>query len=332
MEQTNIKQTAAEKTIHREFLFDNYKAFLIVLVVIGHFIEPCYENNGFLYDLKWAIVSFHMPAFIFISGYFSKKGTSFKKLLNGLVIPYFVYEIIYYLLYTLILDKETKLYFAHPKFSLWYLMALFAWKLLAPMVEKIPGHLVLSLLAGLYIGFTHYDNFLSIPRIIFFFPFFLAGLHFDSSWLRKHRTKENQLLAIGILGLFLFLLFTGTLHNQLDPKIFYGRYSYTDLGQGNLEGILIRIVCYSISFLLIYLFLLLIPTKETSYSYLGERTMAIYIFHGLAYSCFKYGSRLLSLVNTNLESILLIGFCLFLVWLLSTKPFVTITNKIAHLL
>lgn len=176
MEQTNIKQTAAEKTIHREFLFDNYKAFLIVLVVIGHFIEPCYENNGFLYDLKWAIVSFHMPAFIFISGYFSKKGTSFKKLLNGLVIPYFVYEIIYYLLYTLILDKETKLYFAHPKFSLWYLMALFAWKLLAPMVEKIPGHLVLSCLC-----LQDYTSDLLI--MIIFCPF--RELYFSShfSWL-----------------------------------------------------------------------------------------------------------------------------------------------------
>ena len=37
----------------RDYLFDNYKAFLIILVVIGHFIQPCYKNNAFLYDLKY---------------------------------------------------------------------------------------------------------------------------------------------------------------------------------------------------------------------------------------------------------------------------------------
>lgn len=57
----------------RDYLFDNYKVFLIFLVVIGHFIEPSYTNNEFLYTLKWFIFSFHMPAFIFISGYFSKR-------------------------------------------------------------------------------------------------------------------------------------------------------------------------------------------------------------------------------------------------------------------
>lgn len=108
----------------REYLFDNYKVLLIILVVIGHFIEPCYDQNPFLYELKWGIVAFHMPAFIFISGYFSKKVPSVRKLFSGLVIPYFVYEIFYYLLYTFILDKETELYFTRPKFTLWYLMAL----------------------------------------------------------------------------------------------------------------------------------------------------------------------------------------------------------------
>ena len=101
---------------------------------------------------------------------------------------------------------------------------------------------------------------------------------------------------------------------------------------GNLEGVAIRIICYGISFLLIYLFMLVLPSEKKSYSYLGQRTMAIYIFHGFVYSCFKYGSSILTSVESNLESLLLIGFCLFLVWLLSRKLFVVITDKIAHLI
>ena len=127
-----MKQTTTQTDRQREYLFDNYKVLLIILVVIGHFIEPNYEQNPFLYELKWGIVAFHMPAFIFISGYFSKKIPSIKKMISGLIIPYFFYEILYYLLYTFILDKETGLYFTRPKFSLWYLMALFAWRILAP--------------------------------------------------------------------------------------------------------------------------------------------------------------------------------------------------------
>lgn len=89
--------------------------------------------------------------------------------------------------------------------------------------------------------------------------------------------------------------------------------------------------CYGISFLLIYMFMLVLPSEKKSYTYLGERTMAVYIFHGLIYSCLKYGSSILGSVRSNVESILLILFCLAVVWLVSRRPFVRITDKIAHL-
>ena len=60
--------------------------------------------------------SFHMPAFIFISGYFSKKTISFEKLIQKLVIPYLVYEMLYYLLYVFVIHKDTGLYLNRPKF------------------------------------------------------------------------------------------------------------------------------------------------------------------------------------------------------------------------
>lgn len=166
---TTVKATAVSGH-QREYLFDNYKVLLILLVVIGHFIEPSNDQNPFLYELKWGIVAFHMPAFIFISGYFSKRIPSLKKMLCGLVIPYFVYEILYYLLYTFILDKETGFYFTRPKFSLWYLMALFAWRLLSPLIgENSRLHGFVSH-CRILIGFTDFGNFLSIPRILFFLP------------------------------------------------------------------------------------------------------------------------------------------------------------------
>lgn len=316
----------------REYLFDNYKVLLIILVVIGHFIEPCYDQNSFLYELKWGIVAFHMPAFIFISGYFSKKIPSVKKLVSGLVIPYFVYEIIYYLLYTLILNKKTELYFDRPKFSLWYLMALFVWRVLAPVVKKIPHHMILLIVGGLLVGLFGIGNYLSIPRILFFFPFFMAGMEFDSSKLERFRTPEGHRAAKWILAAMVIGLFVDEYHHGLSVKIFYGRYSYAYLGQSPVEGILIRCACYAISFLLVYLLMLVLPTEKKAYSYIGERTMAIYIFHGLVYSCLKYGTSILGSVQSNTESMVLILFCIGLVWVVSRKPFVLFTDKVAHLL
>lgn len=316
----------------REYLFDNYKVLLIVLVVIGHFIEPCYEQNPFLYELKWGIVAFHMPAFIFISGYFSKRNSSVRKLISSLIIPYFVYEVIYYLVYTFVLGKETGLYFTRPKFTLWYLLALFVWRLAAPAVRKLPYYFPVSLIGGLLIGLAGIGNFLSIPRIVFFFPFFLAGMEFDSSWFAKYRNIRGYAAGLAILGAFAVFLFTDQYHHGLPVKIFYGRYSYEALGLGPAEGILIRMVCYGISFMLIYLFMLVLPSEKKSYSYLGERTMAIYIFHGIIYSCVKHESTILHSVRSNGESILLILCCLLLVWMVSRKPFVQLTNRIAHLM
>ena len=188
-----------------------------------------------------------------------------------------------------------------------------------------------SVIAGILIGFTDFGNFLSIPRILFFFPFFLAGKKFDSSSLARFQNRKGYLGALTILGGFAVFLFTDNYHHRLDQKIFYGRYSYEDMDMSSVEGVLVRIGCYLISFLLIYLFMLVLPTEKKSYSYLGERTMAIYIFHGFVYSCLKYGSSILTSVESNLECLYLLAFCFFLVWFLSRKPFVLFTNKIAHL-
>ena len=305
-------------TKSRNYFLDNYKAFLILLVVIGHFIEPCYTNNLFLTILKWVIFSFHMPAFIFISGYFSKKDMGLEKLIQKLVIPYFIFELLYYFLYVFVIHKETGLYFNRPKFSLWYLMSLFFWRIATPYLKRIPGNLFIAITGGLLIGFTQLGNFFSIPRTLFFYPFFLAGYYFQENWfdtVRRHWKAFTIGLAAapGLLGGW--VLFTG---QELTPFIFYGRYSYADIGLTNGVGLLVRLVCYGISFLAIFAVCAIIPRKKHFYSILGVRTMSIYLFHGLVYSILKDG-HVLEKVNTPLETVLLLGFCILLTFVLASS-------------
>ena len=312
-------------TKSRNYFLDNYKALLIVLVVIGHFIEPCYENNDFLTILKWVIFSFHMPAFIFISGFFSKKDITLGKLIQKLVIPYFVFELLCYLLYVFVIHKETGLYFNRPKFSLWYLMSLFFWRIITPYIRKIPGNLFIAITGGLLIGLTQLGNFFSIPRTLFFYPFFLAGYYFREEWFQALR-KRRKLLGAALFGVTGFVLFAvKTAGLNLSPYIFYGRYSYADMGTSDTIGILIRLGCYGISFLALFTVCGVIPQKQHFFSILGVRTMSIYLFHGLVYSLLK-ATPVLKAVTSLPETALLLGFCVLLTFLLAANgPFKFVT-------
>lgn len=322
----------AAKVKSRDYLFDNYKALLILLVVIGHFTEPCYENNSLLYTVKWFIFSFHMPAFILISGYFSRHQTSLSKMVQKLLIPYLVFEVIYYLVYTYLIEKETGLYLLRPKFSLWYLLALFVWRIITPYVKRIPHYFLVSVTAGLAAGLlTIPSNFLSIPRILVFYPYFLAGTVLNRTLLEKYHRKPYRILsALGILVFTLYLIFDES-HKALDAKIFYGRYNYASLGQTPAEGILVRLLCYGIGFFLTFAFALLISERKTIYSRLGTVTMAIYLFHGLIYNVLKECTGILSEIESISASIALLVFCVLLTMLLSWKPLTRFTNSVSSL-
>lgn len=319
-------------TKSRDYLFDNCKAWLILLVVIGHFIEPSYQDNTLLYVLKWFIFSFHMPAFIFISGYFSKRELTVGALLRKLAVPYLVYEMLYYFLYTCIIHKPAKLDLLLPKFSLWYILALLIWRLITPYVKQIPHHVILSVAAGLLIGCSNMpDNFLSIPRILVYYPFFLAGMYCTRERITALRTRTNRFLAAAGTMCFLAVLIFTDGYKSLPVKIFYGRYNYEYLEQDILTGILCRAACYGIGAFMTYAILVLMTEQKTFYSYIGTRTMAIYLFHGLTYSWLKGSTQILENISTIPGAVLLIVFCTCLTGILSIPQFTDFTSRIADL-
>ena len=67
-----INEGSANQTVSsaRIPVFDNIKFFLIVLVIYAHLSNIHCEVPSSLYKI---IYSFHMPLFVFVSGYFTKK-------------------------------------------------------------------------------------------------------------------------------------------------------------------------------------------------------------------------------------------------------------------
>lgn len=157
---------------NRLYKFDNLKAVLIFLVVFGHFLELV-QGHRLLY---LTIYSFHMPLFIFITGYFAHFDS--KKILSGLVFPYCVFQILYTYFERIVLKNENlTLTFLRPRWILWYLFAMIVYYLLIPFfdvktkkqrIAAVTGMVLLALLSG-YDSKVGYDY--SSARIFTFMPF-----------------------------------------------------------------------------------------------------------------------------------------------------------------
>lgn len=78
----------------RDYFFDNARAILILLVVFGHMLQPYTSGDKYLSALYLVIYSFHMPTFLFISGYFAKnidKPYYLEKISKRLIVPYMIF-------------------------------------------------------------------------------------------------------------------------------------------------------------------------------------------------------------------------------------------------
>lgn len=57
----------------RDAKWDNVKLILIILVVVGHVADYYMSKSTIMYIIRFYIYIFHMPAFLFVSGLFSKR-------------------------------------------------------------------------------------------------------------------------------------------------------------------------------------------------------------------------------------------------------------------
>lgn len=163
----------------REYLFDNLKGMLIILVVFGHFIEIYITKDNKIRYIYEFIYIFHMPLFIFISGYFSKKIDGIrKKSINNLLIPYIILNFLYYT-YSYLIEGNHKINFFYPGFTLWYILSLFFWRFFLKDIIKVNSKILIivsSILFGLAVGLVENNEyFLSFARTISFFPYFIMG-------------------------------------------------------------------------------------------------------------------------------------------------------------
>ncbi len=100
-----MKQRTDSQGVPYSYLVDNIKVVLIFLVVFNHLIAFQLVKVDMVVRYVWyGITIFHMPAFIFISGYLSKKPQDVLKNVKNLADP--LYSWIQSDLVCLYLDRQ----------------------------------------------------------------------------------------------------------------------------------------------------------------------------------------------------------------------------------
>ena len=310
----------------RDSYFDNFRGLLILLVVIGHFVGAFINKNHLMEFLVITIYGFHMPAFAFISAYFSKSN-NLLKLIKTLLIPYFVFQFIYFL-FLYYIGREDSLELLQPYFTLWFMLSLFCWRLLIDKIIKIKGILAISYILAVLAGYiTVIGAFGAIGRTITYLPFFILGYTFNKEKFMKFADNKMVKLSSGILlAIILVVLYFNC--DYIDFDVLIMKYSYE---KSNLLhwGWLHRSLIYVFSTFLIYLIAVVIPRNKHWFTYLGQRTMSIYLLHGIIYKFLQYQTNLYDTINTVIEMFLILLLAIALTFILSLKPFDILIKKIS---
>jgi fucose 4-O-acetylase-like acetyltransferase len=259
----------------RDPVIDNGKGALIILVVLGHFLETAGGwHDPVLGAVLTAIYAFHMPAFVFLAGLTSRAGAA------GVVVPALllvVFQLAYVGPRALVSGNLDPLLLVKPYWILWFLASLIAWRLLIPVFARLRWPLLWAVAAALLAGFLPWDGrIFSLSRTLVFLPFFVAGQLYGRRVLAL--LGGLRVPAAGwaaILGAVL----AGIVQSGVSRQWFYGAVTYADLG-APADGVPVRGALMLAAAAATAALLALMPRRETVLSRCGAGSLGIYLVHG----------------------------------------------------
>ncbi len=202
---------------------DNLKGILIILVVLGHVISS-YNGAGItnrFCEIVFSIIySFHMAAFIFISGYLFKTSDNIKqnimKKISSYGIPYIIFSFIW-IMFKLIFSKYVNTtvditdffkILIFPISFMWFIYALLLMNILQVAIQEKIDKKILLLISFIFllikpIIIKYYPNFskLIICDFMGFWFYFILG-HYYGNKIIPFASKK----IIYIISLIIFIL------------------------------------------------------------------------------------------------------------------------------
>lgn len=271
----------------RDDSIDSIKGGLIFLVVLGHCLSlGNAEDTRILHNM---IYCFHMPLFVFLSGYFTKKN---ERLISGIksVFETFIVFHIYYIIVTCSFP-HTLYDLITPQWIYWYLLSLVFWRLLVLYLpfDKWNKTIVVSvaIVIAIIIGFIPLIGYpLSLSRTIIFFPFFILGYYGKYNLIIDNirSTRKFSCLFFMVCCLLISLVILPDL-----SRVFAGSFPYASQNVYFCHPAVTRVLFYVIAILMSITFIKLIPDNKFL-AEVGRNTMLFYVYH----SFMIYLAKLLS--------------------------------------
>ncbi|MET9757984.1 acyltransferase family protein [Streptomyces sp. NPDC006372] len=268
----------------RDAFFDNAKYLAIVLVAMGHAWEPLKGDSRILEAAYQVVYAFHMPAFIIISGYFSRsfdmRPDRLKRLITGVAVPYIVFETAYPLFKRWIDDDPGQdISLLDPWYLTWFLVALFIWRLTTPIWKTARWPLPLALgLAMLATVSPEIGDDLDLQRVLQFLPFFVLGLVMKPEHFQMVRRRSVRIASVPVFAAALAVSWWAV--PRMNTAWFYHRDAAQELGAPWWTGPVMVLALFGCSLVLTACFFAWVPRRHMWFTALGAGTLYGYLLHG----------------------------------------------------
>ncbi|RII15661.1 Acyltransferase family protein [Streptomyces sp. YIM 130001] len=275
---------AAKPAKQRDAFFDNAKYLAIVLVAMGHAWEPLRDGSRAASALYIAVYTFHMPAFIIISGYFSRsfdmRRDRLMRLVTGVAVPYVIFEVAYSLFKRWADDDPGHpISLLDPWYLTWFLIALFIWRITTPLWKLVRWPVPLSLAIAVLASVSpDIGDDLDLQRVLQFLPFFVVGLCLKPEHFQLVRRKEARLLAVPVFAAALVFAYWAA--PRMNAAWFYRRDSAQELGAPAWSGGVMTLAMFGCSIVLAACFFAWVPRRHMWFTVLGAGTLYGYLLHG----------------------------------------------------
>jgi fucose 4-O-acetylase-like acetyltransferase len=272
----------------RDPWLDNAKMALVVLVVVGHSWDllPLEGLNRHLKDFLYV---WHMPAFILITGYLSRNFTLTPQrawqLVRTVAVPYVVFEGLLALFRIYVGGERLENLFLDPHWPMWFLAALFFWRLLTPVLRDVPAAIAVAVVVSVLSGFVTSEWF-CVLRVLGFLPFFVIGLKATPERLEWLRGTAPRILALVTFGaIWLLSAYTNT-WAQSEWLYYRSPYSLFDVSDG--RAFATRLVLLGLGLAGALAFLALVPRRGGWFTRMGQWTLVVYLCHGFFLKAVDY--------------------------------------------
>ncbi|AKQ70836.1 membrane protein, putative [Myxococcus hansupus] len=270
-------------------LFENVRGLLILLVVMGHALEPLLTREPLARALYSGLYLFHIPAFAFLSGHLSRAETGAKALEAigwGLLAPLAVFQVLYVAFDVWVLGREWSPHWGiQPYWLLWFLVSLASWRWVLPLLRRLPQPLTWAVALSLGAGMLAWVGYpFSLSRTFVFLPCFVAGHLMPRTWLLTSSASRTWRVALAFRrGRWAG---RGCLHHR--PGLAAGpqhamavrKQRVCRAGNPALAGMATRLTLFCGALALTWALFTLAPRNEGALTRFGGRSLAAFLLHG----------------------------------------------------